>query len=340
MTRRTRFTYLTICTLTAAICVGSVLAIRSGVLTPTDDYLKTRFTDARSRFLEVDGVPMHVVEEGQGPVIVLVHGYLASHRQWDGWADSLRNDFRVVRFDYPPFGLSGPDPTGQYSSARAYPLIVQLIDELGYDRFHMGGTSSGAILAMRYAADYPNKVDRLLLSTIPAYTPDDRRPTPRLFSAVTWFSDTVFEVWRPQLYWRLFFENIFGQDDRITPAMVSEFAALNNRAGAIDNALTFVLANARSSLDASQVAARISTPTLVQWPGNSPVLTSQGLDRVVPMFTSTDVKAIRYPELGHMPMLEDPHRTVADVRAFLLQDLEPVESGLEASMGAARNIAD
>ena len=109
--RRTRAAYLTICILAVAVCVGSVVAIRSGALTPTDDYLKTRFTDARSRFIEVQGVPMHVVEEGRGPVIVLIHGYLASHRQWDGWADTLRKDFRVVRFDYPPFGLSDPDPT-------------------------------------------------------------------------------------------------------------------------------------------------------------------------------------------------------------------------------------
>jgi len=318
--RRTRSAYLTIGILAVAVCVGSIVAIRSGALTPTDDYLKARFTDTRSRFIEVDGVPMHVSEEGRGPVIVLIHGYLASHRQWDGWAETLRNDFRVVRFDYPPFGLSGPDPTGQYSSARAYPLIVQLIEALGYDRFHMGGTSSGAILAMRYAADHPDKVDKLLLSTIPAYAPDDRRPTPKFFSAVAWFSDTFFKVWRPKLYWRLFFENIFGQDDRITPAMVSEYSALNNRAGAIDNAVTFVIANARSTVDVSQVAARITVPTFIQWAGNSPVLTPAGLDRVVPMFTSTDVKTKRYPKLGHMPMLEDPSRTVADARAFLLED--------------------
>ncbi len=318
--RRSRPTYLTIGIVIVTLCVGSVVAIRSGALTPTDDYLKTRFANPQSRFIEIDGVPLHVLEEGRGPVIVLIHGYLASHRQWDGWADALRKDFRVVRFDYPPFGLAGPDPTGQYSSERAYRLIVELIEELGYDRFHLGGTSSGAILAMRYAADYPNKVDKLLLSTIPAYTPDDRRPTPKLFSAVGWFSDTFFEVWRPQLYWRLFFENIFGQDDRITPTMVAEYSALNNRAGAINNAVTFVIANARSTVDVAQVAARITTPTFIQWAGNSPVLTPAGLDRIVPMFTSTDVKTLRYPELGHMPMLEDPSRTAADARAFLLED--------------------
>ena len=311
---------LTAVILIVAVGAGSVAAIRMGVLTPSEDYLKTRYTDARSRFVTVEGVPMHVVEEGQGPVIILIHGHLGSNRQWDGWADDLRRDFRVVRFDYPPFGLSGPDPTKQYSSARAYPVIVQLIDELGYERFHLAGTSSGSILALRYTADHPDRVDKLLLSTVPAYAPGDRLPPPPAFAAMMWFSDTVLGVWRPKLYWRMFFENIFGNDDRITPLMVNEYADLNNRLGAIDNVRTFILANARSTFDIEAAAAKITAPVLLQWAGKSPVLTPAGLARVQPMFKNADLATIQYPDLGHKLMLEDPERTVADVRAFLLAD--------------------
>lgn len=311
---------LTVLVLATAVGVGSLIAIRTGALTPTDEDLRARFTDVRSRFITVDGVPMHVVEEGRGPVIILIHGHLGSNRQWDGWADDLRRDFRIVRFDYPPFGLSGPDPTGEYSSARAYPLISGLIEELGYDRFSLAGTSSGSILALRYAADHPEQVEKLLLSTVPAYVPGDRRPTPWAFAAMMWISDNIFKVWRPQLYWRLFFENIFGQDERITPLMVREYAALNNRAGSVENVRSFILANARSTFDVPAAAAKITAPILLQWAGQSPVLTSDGLSRVEPMFTSADVTTIRYPELGHKLMLEDPERTVADARAFLEQD--------------------
>ncbi len=102
--------------------------------------------------------------------------------------------------------------------------------------------------------------------------------------------------------------------------MVSEYSALNNRAGAIGNATTFVIANARSTVDVAEVASRVTAPTLIQWAGSSPVLTPAGLDRVAPMFTAAELKTKRYPDLGHMPMLEDPGRTVADARAFLLDD--------------------
>ena len=298
---------------------GWVLAARSGLLNPAEDKLRAQYTDDRSRFITVDGVPMHVVEEGQGPALVLIHGHLGSNRQWDGWVEDLRQDFRVIRFDYPPFGLSGPDPKGVYSSERAYPLIEGVLEELGYDRFHIGGTSSGSILALRYAADYPGRVGKLLLSTVPAYTPGDRLPPPWQFRGMMWFSDSVLKVWRPQLYWRLFMENIFGNDDRIITAKVREYADLNNRGDSIANVRQFIIANSKSTFDLKEAAARITVPTLIQWAGKSPVLTADGLSNVAPLFTNTKLKIIRYPGLGHKLMLEDPVATVADVRTFLLE---------------------
>lgn len=299
---------------------GWVLAARSGLFNPTEDALRAQYTDDRSRFITVDGVPMHVVEEGQGPALVLIHGYLGSNRQWDGWVEDLRQDFRVIRFDYPPFGLSGPDPKGAYSSERAYPLIEGVLEELGYDRFHIGGTSSGSILALRYAADHPERVEKLLLSTVPAYTPGDRLPPPWQFRAMMWFSDSVLKVWRPQLYWRLFMENIFGNDERITSAKVREYADLNNRGDSIENVRQFIIANSQSTFDLKEAAAKIKMPTLIQWAGKSPVLTADGLSNVAPLFINTEPKIIRYPGLGHKLMMEDSVKTVADARAFLLEN--------------------
>ena len=295
-----------------------LIAVRLGAFNPSEDYLLETYTDERSRFVTIDGVRLHVVEEGQGPVIILIHGYLGSNRQWDGWAERLRQDFRVVRFDFAPFGLSGPDPTEEYGVERAMPLFEGLVEELGYERFHLGGTSSGSIMALRYAAKFPERVDKLLLSTVPAYTPGDRVAPPWQFRSMMWVSDNIFKVWRPKLYWRLFLENIFGNDDRITPEMVQGYTDLNNRVGNIPRVRQFIIANARSNFDLAEAASQITAPTLLQWAGRSPVLTADGLSNVLPLFTSTDVKVIRYPELGHQLMLEDPETTVSDARAFLM----------------------
>ena len=57
---------------------------------------------------------LHYVDEGTGPAVVLVHGSYASLRQWQAWADALKGSYRVIRFDRPGMGLSGPSPDARY----------------------------------------------------------------------------------------------------------------------------------------------------------------------------------------------------------------------------------
>jgi pimeloyl-ACP methyl ester carboxylesterase len=296
----------------------AVIALaRLGLLNPSYDELKQSYTDSRSRFISVKNVPIHIVEEGQGPAIILLHGYLASLKQWDGWAAELRKDYRVIRFDIPPFGLSGPDPTNIYSVDRAYILFSALAEKLEYKEFAIAGTSNGSILALRYAADHPERVSKLLLSTVPAYNPTDRRKPDWQFRGLNWFSDTFLKVWRPKVYWRMFLENLFGDPELITEHIVTEYADLNNRVGAIAYAKQFVISNAKSDFDVAETAGRVSVPTLIQWAGRSPVLSMAGLKNVAGMFTNTSLEIIRYPELGHKLMIESPHETVVDAMIFL-----------------------
>jgi len=301
---------------------GAVLAVRSGLLTPSDDDLKARYTDERSRFIMVDGVPMHVVEEGEGLPLVLLHGHLGSVRQYEAWSEVLRQDYRVIRLDVPPYGLSGPDPTGDFSAERQYALvyqaITQVLEETNASSLVIGGTSTGSILAMRYASEHPEQVEKLLLSTVPAYTPGARLPPPFAFTALGWLSSNVFNGWTPNVYWTLFLENIFGQDERVTPQMVRNYADLNNREDAAASAQASIMSKVRNPFDTAAIAAAVTAPTLIQWAGQSPVLGADGLSQVTAMFTATDVRTIRYPELGHKLTLEDPAQTVADARAFLL----------------------
>lgn len=68
--------------------------------------LRAEHATADSAFTSLGGIDIHLVEEGAGPLIVLVHGHKNSLRIWDAWADTLRSDYRVVRFDMPWYGLS------------------------------------------------------------------------------------------------------------------------------------------------------------------------------------------------------------------------------------------
>lgn len=75
--------------------------------------LRARYGLAESQFVTVDGQTVHFTDQGQGPAVVLVHGGYGSLRNWDEWVEALSPRYRVIRFDRPRMGLSGPALPGE-----------------------------------------------------------------------------------------------------------------------------------------------------------------------------------------------------------------------------------
>jgi pimeloyl-ACP methyl ester carboxylesterase len=116
-------------------------------------------------FQDVAGLRLHVRDSGprDAPAIILLHGFASSLHTWEDWAKALEGEFRVIRFDLPGFGLTGPDPTGDYTDARSLAVILALMDRLGLARTHLVGSSMGGRIAWTFAATHPARVDRLVL---------------------------------------------------------------------------------------------------------------------------------------------------------------------------------
>ncbi len=97
-----------------ALLVGGYLATTWAPERDVEE-LRGRWAPAPSVFLEVAGMRVHVRDEGpreDACPIVLIHGTSSSLHTWDGWAAALKEQRRVVRFDLPGFGLTGPSPDG------------------------------------------------------------------------------------------------------------------------------------------------------------------------------------------------------------------------------------
>ena len=80
--------------------------------------LQAKWAPPPSQFVAVRGMQLHLRDEGprDDPVpIVLLHGTGASLHTWDGWTRQLARERRVIRFDLPGFGLTGPSPDGVYT---------------------------------------------------------------------------------------------------------------------------------------------------------------------------------------------------------------------------------
>jgi len=107
---------------------------------------------------------------GSGPVVVLLHGYLCSLRYWDALKPLLVERYTVVTIDLLGFGSSMKPADSAYDYAEHVAWIRRTVEECAGDRpIILAGHSMGALLALRYAAQYPDQVSRLLLVNMPLF---------------------------------------------------------------------------------------------------------------------------------------------------------------------------
>jgi pimeloyl-ACP methyl ester carboxylesterase len=125
------------------------------------------FTDTfTSRFVDTGEVRLHAVVGGQGPPLLLVHGWPETWYAWRHVMPELARDFSVVAVDQRGIGLSGKPDAG-YDVGTLARDLTRLMDELGHQRFALYGTDTGMPIAHALAADFPGRVQRLAVSEAP-----------------------------------------------------------------------------------------------------------------------------------------------------------------------------
>jgi pimeloyl-ACP methyl ester carboxylesterase len=124
------------------------------------------------RYLDLDGARLRWRMGGEGPPIVLLHGWAMDLGYWDTLAPLLARDFTVLRFDRRGFGLSGgsPDILRNVDDLRA------LLDAAAMERVAVLGMSQGARLAIHFARSHPERVTRLLLDGPPELEAESELP--------------------------------------------------------------------------------------------------------------------------------------------------------------------
>ena len=284
------------------------------------DALVARWAPPPSDFIEVKGQVVHLRDEGprgDATPIVLLHGTSASLHTWEGWARELKTRRRVISFDLPGFGLTGPF-AGQYtpddyrgdSYAR---FVLDVLDVLKVPRVVLGGNSLGGEIAWRVATLAPERVERLILvdASGPDFTPES---VPAGFvmarlPVLGWISQHVL----PRELVAQGLANVYGDPSRVTPALVDRYFELTLREGN-----RRALGQRLRQLQHGQDVARIDTvrqPTLILWGAR---------DRLIPPAVAQEFERriagsqrVVLDGLGHVPHEEDPVRSLVPVKAFL-----------------------
>ncbi|MQX36304.1 alpha/beta fold hydrolase [Roseospira navarrensis] len=120
--------------------------------------------------LRIGETDVYHVTAGEGPPLLLLHGYPQTHRAWRAVAERLADRFTVILPDLPGYGRSrgpAPDPGNVAYSKRAMArTMVGLMAALGHETFHVAGHDRGGRVAYRLCLDHPRAVRRLAVVDI------------------------------------------------------------------------------------------------------------------------------------------------------------------------------
>ncbi|MEH6579656.1 MAG: alpha/beta hydrolase [Amphritea sp.] len=105
---------------------------------------------------------MGCIRAGNGPVLVLVHGFLSGFSYWEKQIESLSTHFEVIAMDHPGYGGETQE-TGSDKVADFAANILKELDALGVNNFHLLGHSMGGMIAQEIALQAPDRVNRLVL---------------------------------------------------------------------------------------------------------------------------------------------------------------------------------
>ena len=278
--------------------------------------LLTRWAPPPSTFVDIAGMHVHLRDEGplnDRTPIVLLHGAASSLHTWDGWVKELAKTRRVIRFDLPGFGLTGPTPDGQYSFDRYAEFVIGVVEKLGIKRFHLAGNSLGGNIAWYTALTHAERVEKLILIDATGYRYRSESIPLALRLAKFAFLKSITSHLLPRSVVSHSIKNIYGDPTKVTDEQIDRYYELALRSGNRTN-----LAQRFEQLPIGQCETTIrqlDVPALIIWGAK---------DRLVPVQYAhrfnQDIKGsqlIIFDQLGHVPQEEDPMGTVEAVEAFI-----------------------
>jgi len=282
--------------------------------TPDKDaaLLRKTYDDSATSYISVAGILLRVRDTGpkDAPALILLHGFGASLDTWEPWAVVLSERYRVIRFDLPGFGLTGPDPEQNYADQRAMAILAALMDRLGIQRASLIGNSLGGRIAWNFAAAYPARVDRLVLISPDGFASlgFEYGKKPVLPALLKLLPYTM-----PRFMLRMNLAVAYADPKRLTCATLTRYddmmRAPGDRAAMLDRMQQVMLE------DPAPVLRTIQAPTLILWGER---------DKMIPFSNAADylrdiphARLAPLPDLGHVPFEEAPAESLPPVLAFL-----------------------
>ncbi len=268
---------------------------------------KTAFGPAT--FKTIDGTRVHYVDVGEGPAVVLVHGFASSLNAWGGVIKALRKDHRVIALDLKGFGYTDRPP-GDYSPRAQAKLILGLMDALGVEHADVVAHSWGSSVTLELALDAPKRVDRIALYD--AWVYEEQLPTFFLWARADGVGEALFSMFydeRPDDK----IAGAFYDKSNVTEELVESVEEQLDRPGTTAAALAAV--RGQHYAEVQKRYGTIDKPVLLLWGREDKVTTldyGERLSKELPR-----AKLVVYPQCGHFPMIEAKAPSTRELVEFL-----------------------
>ena len=318
---------LLISTLIGILLLGSMFLGRHymGFVNLSPEFVNSRYANEESHFIKLgglqQGIELHYRDEGlssaqnsDAPVLFLLHGIMASLHTWDGWVETLQNDFRIIRIDIPGFGLTGPYTDGIYSIERTMDMLDQLSNELNIDSFFLAGNSMGGYISWNFAINYPEKVKRLILVDSAGYSFEMPMMLKLLDTPV--LKDSMAFI-TPKFVVSQTLSEVYGDGSKVTDETIERYHQMMLRQGNRE-AVVSVL-QTLTDINSGDIQ-QVKVPTLIQWGEKDAWIPLAHAQKFADEIEGA--KLITYPGVGHIPMEEIPDKTAQDAKKFLMLVIE------------------
>ena len=278
--------------------------------------LKDRWAKAPSTFIAINGMQVHIRDEGprtELTPVVLLHGTSASLHTWDGWTALMTKERRVIRFDLPGFGLTGPSPADDYRLETYTKFVAATLDSLGVKKFILAGNSLGGNIAWASAAAYPERVERLILVDSGGYAFQSQSvPLGFRIAQIPGLNILTSKVLPRSLIERSL-TNVYGDPSKVTPALIDLYYDLAVREGN-RRALGLRFTQMKRG-DQAEKIPQLKMPTLIIWGAKDRLIPVENAHRFHREIAGSQLKI--FDDLGHVPQEENAAKTVELAMKFI-----------------------
>jgi len=271
------------------------------------------------RDVTLRGLRVRFADVGKGPPLVLLHGYLVSHKEWLPVLPYLAERFRCIVPDLPGFGGSEkPSPERYAYSREAFAeTATDLMSAIEVPRAHVCGHSMGGSVALSLAADRPEVVDRLVLIDTACYPFDV--PLKGRLPLLPLVGPIVFKRLYGRLLFRDYFKNdVFSGHPGLDLARVDSYYD-DFRTREAKDAAYAVLQRTVDLASLGPKVSRVRAKTLVLWGDEDRLFPLALAHRLVRELPHAHLRVI--DRSGHAPNEEHPQQTAERVIEHLL-DME------------------